>query len=765
MSKSLLIRLPLAIGAAVSACALSAQENPPIIEEVIVKAQKREHNIQDIGITMSAFTNEEIELRGLKNLQDVTRAVSNVELFEDYGGGGLPIFVIRGVGLQDFNANNTPTAAIYLDEVYRSSSAMAGIGLFDVEQVEVLKGPQGGLYGRNTSGGAVTVKTRRPVLGESSAYARVAHGRWRESSLEAAVNIPLSRQLGIRLSGRAVSSDSAWQKSYVTGQEHGEKDLWDFRGWLAFQPNVETDIQWKIYAGENRSEINLGRAIGLYASDGSFCEPVLAGFRDDNNCLDWAGVNKGLSGQPSVYPGSQSEKGSLVFSDPVNALNNDYWGTSLEWQMALRDMELVSISSYDIYNYGLDFDYDGSSGIYGHTHALSDIKNLSQEFRLLSPEGEVLEWLVGVSANMEQFFEDRTFLLNDNVIISSLLGLDTGLLSYRQDTRSYAMFAQLGYELSERLSFDAALRYSDVEKKYRNGDFRSPLVDGDDFYLFRDLASDYELGSRFTGKIGLNLKITEDALLYGSISRGFKEGGIFGGFPFTLEAVKAYKEETVWGYEAGIKQLNPDIGLMINAAAFYYDYRDVQGLINEESELIQSVIERLSNQGDAVHQGLEVDFSWSPGQNFHVSGTLAYLDARISGSQVQTTNIVREQVPVNGARAYSPRWSGNLALEYRHNYDAKVKTRYFIEYNYRSDFSGALSSNVDKAVKSLDGYGLVNGRIVISNMAESLLFSLFAENMTDEVYVPRVVYDALGSFIDIPGRPRFFGLSVEYQWR
>src|SRR5690606_37621182 len=149
--------------------------------------------------------------------------------FQDYGGNGLPIWVIRGVGLQDFNANNTTTAAIYVDEVYQVSSVMGAVGLFDVEQVEILKGPQGGLSGRNTSGGAVTLRSQRPSLDGNNGYARAGYGSWEAWDFEGAGNFRLTDSAALRVAGNRQVSNDAWQTSLVDQRPHGEKDIWNAR--------------------------------------------------------------------------------------------------------------------------------------------------------------------------------------------------------------------------------------------------------------------------------------------------------------------------------------------------------------------------------------------------------------------------------------------------------------------------------------------------------------------------------------------------------
>lgn len=172
-------RLPVrtALAVALAGFTASAAYSAPMIEEVVVTAQKRTESVQDVSIAIRAFSEEELSNLSTNNLEELTEFVSGAELFDDRGAG-QPTWVIRGVGLADFNSNNTPTAAIYYDEFYLTSNVLGGIGMFDIGRVEVLKGPQGGLYGRNTSGGAVRVMSTRPVVGEEfNGYITGSYGR------------------------------------------------------------------------------------------------------------------------------------------------------------------------------------------------------------------------------------------------------------------------------------------------------------------------------------------------------------------------------------------------------------------------------------------------------------------------------------------------------------------------------------------------------------------------------------------------------------
>ena len=341
--------------------------------------------------------------------------------------------------------------------------------------------------------------------------------------------------------------------------------------------------------------------------------------------------------------------------------------------------------------------------------------------------------------------------------------MQIGLLRYDQDTRSAAVYGDIAYRFNEQWQLNATLRYTDEEKTYRKGEMLAPALPPPLDVVATGLRSDYTLDNHLSGNIGLDWQLHEGLLIYGSISRGFKAGGFFGGFPLNPGAIDPYEEETVIAYEVGFKhQLSER--LRLDAAAFHYDYRDVQGYITQFSSVTDTDLEYLSNQGDAEHQGVEVALQWSPTTQLNFIANVGYLDARITDSQAKTTNLLGQVVAVEGRRPYAPEWSFFGAVEYSTTVARELTLQAMLDYSYRSDFGGHMSSPADQAVFQLDGYGLFNGSLFLSPPSQDWRVSVWAQNLTDKRYVPRVVYDSFGDYIDIPGTPRSWGLRLEVFW-
>ncbi len=745
-------------------CAVSvpvqAQVQPP--ELITVTATKREENIHRVDISLSVIDAEEIQNLNLLSLPELASLAQNVSLFEDFPGAGIPTWVIRGVGLQDFNSNNTPAAAVYLDGNYQVATVMGAAGLFDVQQVEILKGPQGGLYGRNTSGGAVLMNTRRAQQNVTNAYLQAGYGSWDRARITGAMNVPINPEMALRLSMNGESGNDGWQKSISSGSTHGARDRLDFRSWFAYEPGEKFALHWKVQSGYDNSDIPLGRSAGLYEDGltGNFCAAVLRGQRNDDTCISFAGVNQRIFNErdPEVIS-LQSGDGRNVYSDPLNRQGNDYVSTLLELTVDLQGMVFQSLSTWDKFGYGVDLDLDGSEGEYGHRLSNSDIRVFSQEFRLLSAADAPLQWLAGISWSDEEFVERRDFNLRDN----RLVGLGQGKLQYDQDTTSLAVYADASYSFSPQWRLTGNLRYTDEEKQYRNGAFYIPLAQP--FYFVRDLQQDYALGENVSGSVSLNWLPNDNSIGYLKFSRGFKSGGFYGGFPFNPAEVIPYSEETIAAWELGFRQKWMDRQLQMAGAFFTYDYQDVQGFIRDINPVTGTGIDRLANQGDARHEGLELELLWRPSENLHFEVGAGWLDAVFTSSDIRTVNIDGDQVPVSGRRPWAPRFNGYFLLNWRHDFWAQTKLDMTLVYDYRSTFSGDPSSLAEKAVNELPGYGLFGFAARLGRNGSPWEAGIWIKNLQDKKYRLRTKGDGLNSYMDIYGEPRSIGFNIQYSFQ
>ena len=732
----------------------------------MVTALHRQQQSQRVPVSLDVVEGDTLASGLLSTLPDLAGSLPNVEMFTDYGGQGLPVWVIRGVGLQDFNANNTPTAAVYVDEAYQSTSAQGASGLFDTERVEVLKGPQGGLYGRNTTGGVVRQLTRRASLDGNDGYISVHAGSWQEGGLEFSSNHVLIEETAVRFAGRSVHSSDAWQRSLADGRRHGRKELWDLRSWWRWQPSELTRLDLKLYGGANDSELPLARSIGVYDANGGFCAAALQGQRDDNSCLSYAGMLAAQAGaEPEQFdPSRQRSDGTTSLSNTINRLQNRQAGATA---IASHDSDFAGgslievILHYEDFDYGFAFDYDGSPLELGHQLTASRITEQSQELRVASSATGRLTWQMGAINSREKFVEDRQYRLKDN----GPVGLVHGQLDYTQETHSRSAWGHVGLELTDQLAANASLRYTSASKRYIDGSVTAPAFPAPYDVVVSDLNGTWTLDDRWSGSLGLTWTPDDNLMLYATMSQAHKSGGFFGGFLFSPLEFAPYEEETVLAYEAGVKADSRDGRMRVNASLFHYDYDDVQGFINVPIDTVPGlVLERLGTLGDASHRGVEGSLIWLLAPQWQVSMAAGYLDARIDRPAGTTLNAMGEAVSTRGRRAYAPRWNGSLALTHTRSLAAGATLRATIAADYRSDLSARFTSPVDRAVGDLPGYALVNGTATLSSANGAWMLTIWGHNLADREYSPRKAYDSLGSYIEIMGQPRSFGLQLRFLW-
>lgn len=758
--------IAIAVSSAIAPLSTYAQ-----IEEVVVTAQKREQSIQDVPIAISAFDAESLKDQGLTSLEEVTSVVPNVELF-DIRGAGAPAWVIRGAGLEDFNANNTPVAAVYYDESYLTSSALSGIGLFDIDRVEVLKGPQGGLYGRNATGGAVRVLSARPDLNEFSGYAQASYGRWERWGLEGAVGGPIIEdKLAFRI---AASTDQGggWQDSLATPEddEHGDRDFQAFRGQLLWAPTPELEVLFKLDIGEDQSDTTLARATGVYATDFSFglCDAVLAGRRDESNCI---GLHN-LVGNP-LLPSDQKKNGSTVLSNPINVLDNEWTGYNLQVDWDLGFATLKSISTYLDFDYVQAFDFDGTplalvQSAPGLPDADTNIEQWSQEFRLTSTGEGPLSWLVGATIAEDTQKAIQSFTLED---LAPLFGSNTqaGRADYEQETETWAIYGQLGYDISDSLNINGSLRYTDEDKMIDHASSR--LFFGADDFVVTNSVEGFQtsLEENWSGHIGLDWRVTENTLLYAKFSRGFKSGGYFAAFTSDNDTLTPYPEEVNDAYEIGLKS-NPTEELQVNASVFYYDYQDAQGVVTvEANSVISDVLTTLNTVGDAEHYGVELDVGWAPSQlpGFSLQVGAAWLDAEITDSDQVGFDQLFNLLPLEGLdRTYASEYSYTVNARYERNVTDSLLGRFSAVYSWRDDTitRSARLGDFDCAVFCQDSYGLLNIHIALANVNQGWEVALLGQNVTDEIYITSATGDDGGSYMDLLGRPASWKLQLRYDF-
>lgn len=745
---------------------LGYAQDSRLIEEVVVTAQKRDQSAQEVPIAIAAFSEQQLKETGVTNLEELTSFVSGAELFDERGAG-QPTWVIRGVGLADFNGNNAPTAAIYYDELYMASNVMGGIGLFDISQVEVLKGPQGGLYGRNTSGGAVRVLSRRAeVDAEFNGFVTGSYGRWGRTILQGAVGGGLTNSSAFRIAAMT-DQNGGWQDSLATESQddYGDRDFSALRGQLLFQPADELEVWLKVEGGEDKSETRLAFSRAAYEGEaGDFCTPALTGSFNNQECLAWSNVTNLFAltpGDPGLLPGGQKENGTKVLSKPINRLDNSWFLAEVQLDWDFDFATLTSISGYIEYENAQVYDFDATPLALFEENGTADFTSWSQELRLTSANEGSLTWLAGISYAYDEDKEDRLGDLTDNVLIFPALIRR----QFTQTANTWALFAEADYALTEQWVLNGSVRYTDQSMDLRDAS-AADVTAG--FFFYQDVSQDSDLDDPWSGHIGINYFPSNDAMIYARITRGFKTGGFFGGFALSSDELSPYDEEQVTSYEIGLKSAWLDGSIQLNGAAYYYDYEDVQGFVQVVNEITGTVVTQLGSLGDAKHKGAELDLLWLP---MHIDGltlglSVAWLDAEITKSDTFGIAQTGEEVPFEGQkRDFAPEWSTSLQARYEWVISS-LQAAMQVNYSWRDDLRNRQStlSSVDLAAFGIEDYGLLNARLSLSDINAGWDVALIGKNLSDEEYWTTASGDDLASYNSIAGQPISWAIEATYQW-
>ncbi len=672
---------------AVATSGYAAAQESGTLDEITVTAQKREQSANDIGIAVSVLNSADLENLGVRSAEDIVNFMPNVELFEA-GYTGLNVFVVRGVGLLDENPNNTPTNSMYADDVYLPYNVMMPFALIDADRVEVLRGPQGGLYGRNTTGGALNFVSRKPNFEESEGNVSVEVGDFGYLGVTGGFSIPFSDAAAARVAIQYDQSDGYYRNTYLN-TDVGGIDRLAGRVTLSFQPSESFSADFRLVFGTDESEEGLPEVVGHLDPNASFDFGTAFGLPpldlpwDPNTLLAVycpSLVNAGIPDPSCINNGGLTADGMphTGVDDEVSKQDTEFMSAALNLAWEFESMSLLSITAFQDYSsinpqadgvvapVNADPAWDnidlGGYRTYPLTPFLDqqfnpDIQAFSQEFRLLSGGDGAVNWMIGAV-----YAEDDLDLVSPteffgNVGWNILQFPGGGTMGYTQETEAWSVYGQVAFDLNDQWALTVDARYTDEQKDYsgwgyvNDGPMTCALVFGagpdDDLGGFTcrealgiddenhfsltgvdEIVSSYDEGEP-SWKINLDYRPNDDTLIYGSIGEGFKSGGFFGGW-LVNPTVEAYKPEKNLAYEVGFKSTLAEGRMQLNGALFRYDYTDWQGLLNIIDGNTGAAFLGLTTLGDQETTGAEIDLRWIPGDGWDVRFGLGWLDTEIT---------------------------------------------------------------------------------------------------------------------------------------
>jgi len=736
------------------------------IEEVVVTAQKREQSANDIGITMNAFTATQLDDYGVLAAKDLEGLVPGLTVTNDQPSG-VPVFTIRGVGFQTFTAGASSTVGLYIDETNIPYSVMIGQTLFDIERVEVLKGPQGDLYGRNTTAGQINFISKKPT-DEFTAGIKASYGRYNTLDAEGYVSGPISDNVNGRLALQSITSDEGWQESLSRpGDNLGELKAYGVRGLLDIKLAESAQLLLNLHQYINKSE-NIA-ATPIVDFSGGIIGPIAVS-SGDSKAADWSADHK-----------------------PKNDNKSEGVTARLNWDLA-SDLSLISISAWDKFNRDDKYDTSGIPQQDADSTNNTDIKVFTQELRL---EWTGLEdwYLLGGIFYSDDRVDENYLLENGGGVLGASLGLDGLSTRYQQDSDSIAVFGHAEWQFTDKLRLTIGARYTQENRKWTGCTYDSG--DGTLAGLWNDTLTPYVLNpqgldpgtlqagdcgvyndihgspgfdtfgvysqkidsSETQGKISLDYTITDGVLLYGTVSTGTKSGGFNGAAVQTHQGLIAYEPEDLTAYETGIKSLWLDSTLQVNAAAYYYDYSDKQqGTVAVTP--VGNIVVAITNVPESEIYGAELDGLWQITDHLTWNLGVSYLHTEITKyQQVDPVNSVWPDVVTFDASGNdldnSPEWQTNSTLTYVFNLTDSLDLSIAGDVIYKDD-----STTVNQ---DIEGYTLYNARLGIGARDGSWSAMAWSRNITDEYY-----YQSESTsnccIVRLNGMPRTYGVTVAYYY-
>lgn len=739
------------------------------VPEIIVTAQKRNQNLQDVGLAISALGSEQLRNLGVKSAEEVSGSVAGVQVYSYIGS--QPTFVVRGIGVQDFSPNIAPTAAVYLDEVYLGSNIISGFQVFDTERVEVLKGPQGDLFGRNTTGGAISYTTKRPTS-SFEGYAEAGYGNYETVSLDAALSGPIASGFNVRVAGRYSNQNKGYYRNTWTSADTslplsplffnpkrrpGDGNEWALRGLFEIELDGAT-LLFNVHGGERHADVTPFTPIGFTSIAGASqpcAATALSGTSDPRFCGDAFGYSD-LDGDPYT-----------VKVDFVGRFVQSNYGASLRGEFDLGTVTLTSITSYDDGRKDNFIDTDGAPHHELNQQRDTKLEQYSQEFRLVSASDGPFQWIAGAYGAYEKidlrFLGTLQPLLGFTNFTDPVLGSRgaTGLeLNFSQKTKSIAGYAHAEWAFTDRLTLVLGARYTHEKKDFTSisewlySDGLSPTRAVVNFGSSPADAASIDSSvsfSAFSGKAGLNFKPSDDLLLYANLSRGFKSGGYDGDFAFTKAQLAPFKEETLTSVELGWKAAFANRRFRLNGAIFHYSFKNPQVRVAQADPVTNLPFNQLINLAKARVWGGEIEANWRPIGGLDLSAGLAFNDSKVR----DTAQPVFDGNTLPLATKFSATWSARYQFPLDDSFDLAVQAD--------GKYNGSFYLNPENtSYLNQPSYVLLNARVSLLSDAGWEL-SAWAKNLTKEHYAVQS-FALFGAYSVAYSPPRTYGLSARFAW-
>ncbi|MFW2854541.1 TonB-dependent receptor [Sphingomonas sp. TX0543] len=749
--------------------------------DIVVTANKREQRLNDVGITVAVVSGDALQRQQINSLADLANSTPSLSFTNS--ANGTPVYTLRGVGFYEVSLGAYPTVSTYVDEAPLAFPVLSSHSAYDLERVEILKGPQGTLFGQNATGGAINYIAAKPTS-TLQAGGNVSYGRFNEVIGEAYISGPISSNLQARLSGRVERADG-WQVSNSRPNDrNGKVENYMGRLLVDFDPSDRIRFKLNVNGWKDNSETQAPQYIALLPQAPAFLNPALAAspFSPERpRAADWTpGIPR-----RSNYLGQASLRSEFDVTDSIM---------------------LTSLTSYVYYKQRQG---DEGDGLPISTLDLANddgrIRSFNQELRLSNDPSSVFRWVVGGNYERSKVNQrvDLSFRSASANGLYGSFGYPFFSLSYSNDQkfRNYAGFANAEYDIG-RLTIKAGGRYTNSRTDASECGFDesgSPINTGPLFYdvlfqgaLGRYAGQCYPINNtpntyngippggsgrftdtlkqdNFSWRVGLDYKPVRDVLLYANVAKGYKAGSYPTSSASLFTQYLPVVQESVLAYEAGFKATLLDRTLQFNAAGFYYDYNNKQ----LRSKLVDpnfGILDTLQNIPKSDVKGFEIEMSIRPTRGFVINNTFTYLDASIK----RFSGINAAGVAANFAGAdvpYTPRYQFGSNFDYDFPVSSSLKGFVGTSLNFRSKAVATIGGDINpptatpqnKTIFGIVSYTLVDLRAGIAAPDDRWRVSVWGKNVLNEYYWNNVVaaFDTIGRYA---GKPATYGVSVGFRY-
>ena len=754
----------------VSAWAVAA-ETPPSdtagLAEIVVSAQRREQNVQDVGTSITAFDGAALQKLGLSSATDVAAQVPGMQ-FQAFSPS-ITIFNLRGVSQNDFGDHHEAPVAVYTDDVYVASMGAVAGAIYDLDRVEVLRGPQGTLFGRNATGGLVHYISQRPTFTGNSGYLDADIGMYSpnnvpEYQLEGAVNIPVTDELATRFSFSADHRKGLIRN--LVGPDANSTNQYAGRWQWRWKPSESGEVVLKAYAIRNNQEISPSYAwsascnnLGPQPGGAAACPGSYAGLGaifgpESNPYLTCPGCDE------SGYRKAGSNPFEQAF-DRQGIFNRTVWGFTAHASWNFDSVKLASITDFMHLNKHYGEDSDGSPNAQFSFDTFQNYHQVSQEVHLSQDSGR-FRWIAGLYFLDLSNHDRQDEQVNQDYCGAYCLGFVVGHQGpeFTLDTRSEAVFAQTEWDVLDQLTLITGVRETFDQKKYNfvlwTGTTSNPLTDVNGVpYIYNPTNNPGAANptyNAFSYKVELDYKPARNLLFYASLNRGNKGGGWSA--PSNMAApydsfvnILKYQPETLTDTEIGEKLTFWNGRARLNADLFYYDYHNYQAF-----ELIDFT--QIIGNLQAYLKGGEVDLTLMP-----ISGLT--LEAGVSGLSTKIKNVAMPDGSLlDRVMPNAPKWTFNALARYEWpapggnwlaQIDAKWNAAQYLE-------------NINGPDDYQPSYAVVNLRLGYTT-ENSWEVAAYAKNVANKYYrIYSLDLSSLGYTEGVYGRPREIGVDFRYHW-